>query len=132
MTTYTSYRLIIESFIFVIDANTIGDNFNYFVFSLRTRTNRFTYGIFSQLRRKLDAPPWHITVTITIIDVVVNIACRASDTVLRNARLKDIAPRRPAKNSMCWKFIDIFGFRPKLSKNDNGYMLAALPIAAHT
>lgn len=100
MTTYTSYRLIIERFIFVINANTILEN-SINRFSQSVRANRVTYGIFSQLRRKLDAPPWQITVTITIIDVVVNIACRASDTVLRNARLNDMAPRNPAKNSIC-------------------------------
>lgn len=53
-------------------------------------------------------------------DVVVSIACRASDTVFRMAKAKDIAPRSPAKNSICWKFIGILGFRPKFKRNDNG------------
>lgn len=43
------------------------------------------------------APPCTITVTMTISDVVVNIACLASDTVLRIARANDMAPRKPAK-----------------------------------
>lgn len=36
----------------------------------------------------------------------------------------------PAKKSMCWKCIGIFGFRPKFNKNDSGYTFAARPIAA--
>lgn len=43
------------------------------------------------------APPCTITVTITMRDVVVNIACLASDTVLRIARANDMAPRKPVK-----------------------------------
>lgn len=54
-----------------------------------------TYGILNQVRSCIVAPPWIITVNITIIDVVVNIAFLASDTVFRIASAKDIAPRRP-------------------------------------
>lgn len=57
-----------------------------------------SYGIFSQFSRKLDAPPWMMTVAITISEVVVSIACRASDTVFRMARANDIAPLRPKEN----------------------------------
>lgn len=74
----------------------------------------------SQFSRKFEAPPCTITVTITITEVVVSIACLASDTVFRMASAKDMAPRRPAKNSMCWKFIEIFGLRPRFSRNDSG------------
>lgn len=60
-----------------------------------------TYGICRNFKRKFEAPPCVITVTITISDVVVSIACLASETVFRIASANDIAPRRPAKNSMC-------------------------------
>lgn len=79
-----------------------------------------TYGICKNFSKKFEAPPCVITVTITMSDVVVNIACRASDTVFRIAKANDIAPRKPAKNNICWKFIGILGLRPKFSKNDNG------------
>ena len=48
------------------------------------------------MRSCIVAPPWTITVMITMSDVVVSIACRASDTVFRMANAKDMAPRRPA------------------------------------
>lgn len=87
---------------------------------------------------------------ITIREVVVNIACLASDLVFLIAKANDIAPRNPtvynangvtinratadgflpAKNSMCWKFKGIFGCLPKLSRNDKGYTFAARPMAA--
>lgn len=49
----------------------------------------------SQFSRKLDAPPCTMTVTITIIDVVVSIACLASETVFRIANANDMAPLKP-------------------------------------
>lgn len=60
-----------------------------------------TYGILSQFKSLLVAPPCIITVNITIKEVVVNIACRASETVFLIAKAKDIAPLRPAKKSIC-------------------------------
>lgn len=60
-----------------------------------------TYGICKNFSKKFEAPPCVITVTITMSDVVVSIACRASDTVFRMANANDMAPRNPAKNSMC-------------------------------
>lgn len=56
-----------------------------------------TYGILNHVRSCIVAPPCTITVTMTISDVVVNIACLASDTVLRIARANDMAPRKPVK-----------------------------------
>jgi hypothetical protein len=50
------------------------------------------------------APPCIITVIITINEVVVNIACRASDTVFRIANAKDIAPRKPAQIKNATKY----------------------------
>lgn len=52
--------------------------------------------MFNHVRSCIVDPPCTITVNITIRDVVVNIAWRASDTVLRIARANDMAPRRPA------------------------------------
>lgn len=49
----------------------------------------------SQFSKKLDAPPCTMTVTITIIDVVVSMACLASDTVFRIANANDMAPLKP-------------------------------------
>lgn len=60
--------------------------------------SRSTYGTLNQFNKGIVAPPWIITVVITINEVVVNIAWRASDTVLRIANANDIAPRKP-KNS---------------------------------
>lgn len=56
-----------------------------------------TYGILNHVRSCIVAPPCTITVTMTISEVVVNIACLASDTVLRIARANDMAPRKPVK-----------------------------------
>ena len=67
-----------------------------------------TDGIFSQFRRKLEAPPWIITVAITINDVVVSMACRASETVFLIASANDIAPLRPEIGTpKVNKFIDL-------------------------
>lgn len=88
---------------------------------------KFPYGICNQFSKKLEAPPWTITVIITINDVVVNMACRASDTVFRIAKANDIAPLSPAKNSICWKFHAIFGLRPRFNNHDSGYTLTARP-----
>ena len=95
-----------------------------------------------------------MTVKITINEVVVNIVWRASNTVLRMANAKDMAPRKPvkftliikklliydhltiwkayipAKNSKCWKLADILGLRFEFKIQDKGYMLIALPMAA--
>lgn len=54
-----------------------------------------TYGIWKNLSKKFVAPPCVITVTITINDVVVSMACRASETVLRMASANDMAPLKP-------------------------------------
>lgn len=64
--------------------------------------NAFTcaYGILNHVRSCIVAPPCTITVTITINDVVVNIACLASDTVLRIAKAKDMAPRKPMEQKI--------------------------------
>lgn len=56
------------------------------------------HGICRNLSKKFEAPPCVITVTITINDVVVNIVCRASDTVFRIANAKDIAPLNPKRH----------------------------------
>lgn len=60
-----------------------------------------THGILNQLKNCVVAPPWKITVNITIKLVVVSIACLASDTVFLMARAKLMAPRNPAKNNIC-------------------------------
>lgn len=49
----------------------------------------------SHLSRFIEAPPCIITVMITIRDVVVNIACLASDLVFLIAKAKDMAPLKP-------------------------------------
>lgn len=61
--------------------------------------NTYPTGILKYARACEAAPPWSTTVAITISEVVVNMACRASDTVLRIANANDIAPRRP-ENSL--------------------------------
>ena len=48
-------------------------------------------------------PPHTSTVAITMIRVVVKISCLASLCVFLIASAKAMAPRRPAKTSMCWK-----------------------------
>lgn len=53
----------------------------------------YTYGIFKKFNKKFDAPPCVITVTITINDVVVSIACRASDTVFLIAVIKHVTKK---------------------------------------
>lgn len=58
------------------------------------------YGILNHVRSCIVAPPCTITVTITISEVVVNIACLASDTVLRIARANDMAPRKPVRQTI--------------------------------
>jgi hypothetical protein len=58
-----------------------------------------TYGILNHVRSCIVAPPCTITVTITISEVVVSIACLASDTVLRIARANDMAPRKPVREN---------------------------------
>lgn len=57
---------------------------------------RSSHGISSQLRTCRVAPPCRITVTITIREVVVSIACLTSDAVFRMASANDMAPLRPA------------------------------------
>lgn len=42
-------------------------------------------------------PPCMMTVNMTMREVVVSIACRASDIVFLIASAKDIAPRKPRK-----------------------------------
>jgi hypothetical protein len=84
----------------------------------------------NQLRNCDAAPPWNMTVNMTMRLVVVSMACLASDTVFLIARAKLIAPRKPAQNSMCWKLSDILGLRPRFSRNESGYTLAALPTRA--
>ena len=59
-----------------------------------------TYGILNQYSKCKEAPPCTITVIITINEVVVNIACLTSETVLRIAKANDIAPRKPNKKIM--------------------------------
>uniref|UniRef100_A0A1A9Z427 Uncharacterized protein n=1 Tax=Glossina pallidipes TaxID=7398 RepID=A0A1A9Z427_GLOPL len=54
-----------------------------------------TYGIFSQLSKKFAAPPWMMTVKITIKEVAVSMVWRASDKVFLIAKANDIAPRSP-------------------------------------
>lgn len=54
-----------------------------------------TYGTFNQFSNGIVEPPWMMTVAITINDVVVNIACLASDRVFRIARAKETAPLSP-------------------------------------
>lgn len=63
-----------------------------------------TYGILNQFNKGIVAPPWIITVAITINEVVVSIACRASDTVLRMANANDIAPLKPTIRIRSIKF----------------------------
>ena len=50
----------------------------------------------------IDSPPQKITVTMEMRQVVVKNIWRASLTVLRTERAKDMAPRRPENQSMCW------------------------------
>jgi hypothetical protein len=79
-------------------------------FGERFMENAFicAYGILNQVRSCIVAPPCTITVTMTISDVVVNIACLASDIVLRIARAKDMAPRKPVRQK--FKIIRITEF----------------------
>lgn len=69
-----------------------------FIASINTKNLvYYTYpvGIRRYASACVAAPPCSTTVAMTINEVVVNIACRASDTVLRMAKAKDIAPRKP-------------------------------------
>ena len=61
------------------------------------------------------------------ITVAVKIICLASVKVFLMAKAKAIAPRSPDKNNICWRFQVILLRRPKFNKNDNGYILIALP-----
>lgn len=54
-----------------------------------------TYGTFSQFSNGIVEPPWTMTVAITINEVVVSIACLASDKVFRIAKAKETAPLSP-------------------------------------
>ncbi|KAI9578579.1 hypothetical protein GQX74_009153 [Glossina fuscipes] len=51
--------------------------------------------MYRQLSKKFAAPPWMMTVNITIKEVAVSIVWRASDKVFLIAKANDIAPRSP-------------------------------------
>ncbi len=69
-----------------------------------------TNGILNQFNRGMVAPPWIMTVAMTIKDVVVNIICLASDIVLRMASAKDIAPLKPTTETVLLKNHVMFVF----------------------
>lgn len=69
----------------------------YFKLFFLPYLKRNTHGIWNQFNRFIVAPPWIITVIITISEVVVSIACLCSDRVFRIANAKDIAPLRPKR-----------------------------------
>lgn len=100
---------------------------------------RSTHGIFSHFSMLSVAPPCMMTVVMTIMEVVVSIAWRASDTVFLIAKAKDMAPLNPEKSfavfrkmifarlvnvpanhNICWKFAGIFGFLPRFKRKVKG------------
>lgn len=90
--------------------------------------------ISSHLMTELVIPPHRITVTITIMDVVVRMRRRACEDVLRMARAKAMAPRRPENTiRFCIReSILLLADRDKLIRNANGYMLTARAITIAT
>lgn len=86
--TYTSYILIGQSFFFLNICPKMKYNSNYW--NIINQLNSNSYGIFKKFNKNCDAPPCVITVTITIKEVAVNMACLASETVFLIAEVKNM------------------------------------------